>query len=278
MLPRIASTCRLLLPVSLGLLLVYPGIIKAEESQKLAMPDAASPVLQDSSAASTADTDADVESLLPPTVRVFEFRTLNSQEFLSALRLFEIEYDSVSTLSGRYYVRFASPQMADKAKRLWARLDPPQQSIELRFELVQAMSGTEIKSDLPPSRLVLGELREQLVPLFRYSAYRSLSTCVMVTGSGNEVQMALQGLPVKDHAGDQVIEYFGITLQPQSLLNHPGNIHLSELNIVRVLPFTRDEPFLQTNLNVRDGQTVILGGTQVEGRTYIILVTARVVE
>lgn len=220
--------------------------------------------------------------LMPSQVKGFEYGGLDPLQFLAAIRtIFDIKYDSLATISvggiPRLFVRFDSPQMASRAQMLWERMNTPRRDIQLCFQLLQALAERRMPSerwktaaDRPPGGKLLG----QLEALFRFDDYRVLSTSTVVTQAGRPVAMMLEGLPAKDKGGNSVNEVFTVSVMPLSIPEEDGAIRLESLEIKRGAPYYDLNSFLNTTLNLKDGQTVVVGGSAIDGVTYVVAVTA----
>jgi hypothetical protein len=136
-----------------------------------------------------------------------------------------------------------------------------------------------------PGHSLVGPLLEQLQRLFSEYAFQVLSTCIATAQSGNQgnylglVLAGLSGIAAPDHDG-QVNEVFTVSVRP-TYLPETGTIRLEGLEVKRMLVHTGEDPsaangqyFLDTTLNLRDGQTVVVGGSAIDGVTYVVAVTA----
>ncbi|MEW6751692.1 MAG: hypothetical protein AB1505_12060 [Candidatus Latescibacterota bacterium] len=227
-----------------------------------------------------------LSTLLPPQVKAFTFNTIQPQEFTTILQTLGITWDSMSEVGSRHYFSFPTPELAERAVLVWKALDTPPSNIQLRFELMRARPEALLHPDKDgglPGQLLQGQLLEQLQSLFHEYAFQVLSTSTVVAQSGNRgnpLELVLAGVPTRDPSGIPLTEQFMVSVRPTHL-PEAGAVQLQELEITRVLlqhgqdpSDVDDQDFLDTTLNLRDGQTVVVGGSAIDGVTYVVAVTA----
>ena len=215
-----------------------------------------------------------IEEILPAGVGLFEFQSITLQEFIGMLKVMGVKTNTGESIGGKHYIRFASAEELTRARDILARIDVPLKDIALHVQLILA-TGNEIDAvNLPDDDGIRGQLRE----LFKFPRYYILSSSYLVTKSGQQVESYLEGVQLdkKMHPRHKA-EVFGFYVEPTFIDEGQGVIRVHNLAITR----TRPEPtrrLLNTTLNIKNGNSVIVGGSNIDERTYVVIVKAEVME
>ena len=215
-----------------------------------------------------------IEEILPAGVGLFEFQSITLQEFIGMLKVMGIRTDTGESIGGKHYIRFESAEELARARDILARIDVPLKDIALHVQLVLATDDTIDAVNLPDDDGIRGQLRE----LFKFPRYYILSSSYLVTKSGQQVESYLEGVQLnKAMHPFYKVEVFGFYVEPTFIDEGQGVIRAHNLAITR----TRPEPvrrLLNTTLNIKNGNSVIVGGSSIDERTYVVIVKAEVME
>ncbi|MCC7263124.1 MAG: hypothetical protein IT369_11455 [Candidatus Latescibacteria bacterium] len=251
------SLSGLFLAIGLGCIAVSPSIAQEEAQSGIARsPDS-------------------VETL-SPEVGVFEFQGLSVNEFIYLLKMVGINYQSVSTIGNKTYLRFESKEDLGRARQVWQQTDTPLKNISLKIQLVSAAASYSREKGAKLGYTQDEELLGYLSKLFKYSYYEFLSSSYMVAKSGRSVELNLEGVAAGEKEGKPAKEIFSVDVKPIFIDEGNGVIRLENLEIDREYPASAD--LLETTLNVRNGETVVVGGSNLDGRIYIVVITAQTIE
>jgi hypothetical protein len=218
---------------------------------------------------------------LSPSVVGFELQTLGWIDLRSAFDMVGIEYDSTSTrrIGERIYLRFKDAEVAERARVLHQQLDTPPRTVAVHMQLLLALEKAPVgaKETRETGPLVADPaILSTLTRLFRFPAYRLLSTSYQVTNTSRLVETQLEGVVLAAASGRGKPEVFDVDFKPIYLNGGQEVIQIRDLEIDRTYP--ADHDLLETTLNVRDGEVVIVGGSNLEGRTYAVVIKAETVD
>ena len=215
-----------------------------------------------------------IEEILPPKVGIFEFQSITIQEFMGMLKVMGVRTNMGESIGGKHYIRFGSAEELARARDILARIDVPSKDIALHVQLVLATDNTIDALNLPDDDGIRGQLRE----LFKFPRYYILSSSYLVAKSGQQVESYLEGVQLnKEMHPYYKAEVFGFYVEPTFIDEGQGVIRAHNLAITR----TRPEPtrrLLNTTLNIKNGNSVIVGGSNIDERTYVVIVKAEVME
>jgi hypothetical protein len=164
---------------------------------------------------------------------------------------------SMSTMPNAVSVR-ETPDNLDKIARVLEEFDVPLPPMRLRFQLIEADSF----QDEDPA---IAEVAAELQSLFRFEGYRLLGEAVVTLAGGG---MGEQGIEQRFLGTD-----VPFIVMAEAIIERPGTVRLQP---VYLWDESTGDNILQTHVNVRSGQTVVIGGGRArEGeRTYILTVKA----
>ena len=218
-----------------------------------------------------------IEEILPAGVGLFEFQSITLQEFIGMLKVMGIRTDTGESIGGKHYIRFESAEELARARDILARIDVPLKDIALHVQLVLATDNTIDAVNLPDDDGIRGQLRE----LFKFPRYYILSSSYLVTKSGQQVESYLEGVPRLTgetmHDRRHKAEVFSYYVEPTFIDEGQGVIRVHNFSVTRTSP----EParrLLKTTLNIKNGNSVIVGGSNIDERTYVVIVKAEVME
>ena len=224
-----------------------------------------------------------IEEILPPKVGIFEFQSITIQEFMGMLKVMGVRTNMGESIGGKHYIRFGSAEELARARDILARIDVPSKDIALHVQLVLATDNTIDALNLPDDDGIRGQLRE----LFKFPRYYILSSSYLVAKSGQLVESYLEGVPrLTDEQPNETrhlyepqhkVEVFKVYVEPAFIDEGPGVIRVHNFSITRTAP----EParrLLKTTLNIKNGNTIIVGGSNIDERTYVVIVRAEVME
>ena len=224
-----------------------------------------------------------IEEILPPKVGLFEFQSITFQEFIGMMKVVGLRTSTGESIGGKHYIRFASAEELAHARDILARIDVPLKDIALHVQLILATDNTIDALNLPDDDGIRGQLRE----LFKFPRYYILSSSYLVAKSGQLVESYLEGVPrLTDEQPNETrhlyepqhkVEVFKVYVEPAFIDEGPGVIRVHNFSITRTAP----EParrLLKTTLNIKNGNSVIVGGSNIDERTYVVIVKAEVME
>ncbi len=162
---------------------------------------------------------------------------------------------TMSTASGAITVRETSDNL-EKIQRVLEEYDVARPDIRLRFQLIEADGFTG--SD-PGIAAVEAELRK----IFQFRGYRLAGEAVVSAVDGSEIAQTLAGAQQ--------------AYRVQARVRHglDRGLRLEEVEL-----YDRGGMKLRTTVNIRPGQTLVLGSSSMEGTagTFLLTVTAEEVE
>jgi hypothetical protein len=163
-------------------------------------------------------------------------------------------------------IRGASEDVKE-VEKLIKQLDTPLKQMEFRIILIVASpEGTE----MPP-----GEIWHKIFKLFKFTRYEILADVVLQGKEGEKVS-----------AGAEMGEKrYMASFQPSFIDEGSGIIKLRSFSLDKAGPetgfeFVGQSQLLSTTLNVKNDNTVIVGGSTIDGggKALIVAVTAKTVE
>ena len=224
---------------------------------------------------------------LPPEVVVSApDEDLDAWENLKAsLPIFGIEIDTSGTLGDRFFLRLKTVEMATRATRIYEAIRPSKATISLSFQLMLGVEKETGDSGDSKGRDNTQPHPALMRPPFNLQGYQLLSIASITINSGERVEDL--GLTFKQRGpSDRGREIFQLDAMP-SYDPGSGMIRLEHLGIEVVTPIVSNVPIerqdlfriqlLETTLNVKNGDTVIVGGSSIEGRSYVLVLTAKAV-
>ncbi|MBM3239923.1 hypothetical protein FJZ31_26865 [Candidatus Poribacteria bacterium] len=160
-----------------------------------------------------------------------------------------------------------TPDDVKEVEELIKQLDTPLKQMEFRIILIVASpEGTE----MPP-----GEIWHKIFKLFKFTRYEILADVVLQGEEGEKVS-----------AGAEMGEKrYMASFQPSFIDEGSGIIKLRSFSLDKAGPetgfeFVGQSQLLSTTLNVKNDNTVIVGGSTIDGggKALIVAVTAKTVE
>ena len=163
----------------------------------------------------------------------------------------------MSVVTGAITVR-ETPDNLAKIERVLAEYDVARPGIQLRFQLIQA--DGPMPTD-PGIAAVEAELRK----LFHFEGYRLAGEAVVYALDGSEISQTLSGAKTPSGASQEYM------VQAHVLRGPENGLRLQEVSL-----YSMGGRKLRTTVNVRPGQTLVLGSSSMEGAsgTFFLTVTA----
>lgn len=215
-----------------------------------------------------------IEDILPPKVGLFEFQSITLQEFIGMMKVMGLRTDTGESIGGKHYIRFASAEELARARDILARIDVPSKDIALHVQLILATDNEIDALNLPDDDGIRGQLRE----IFKFPRYYILSSSYLVAKSGQQVESYLEGVPLdKNIHPDHKVEVFSFYVEPTFIDEGHGVIRVHNFSVARQLPYP-PRKVLKTTLNIKNGNSIIVGGANIDERTYAVIVKAEVLE
>lgn len=219
-----------------------------------------------------AQQSTDLGDLAPPGMAILRPRYVSKSTFFKMTEVMDIEVKKFQEVDGQFFIQFGSENDHKRAIRLLERIDIPPRQIGVRLNLILAIDDNSVGDAVDP------KVVEQLKKIFRFNGYRSLSSGYLVVGAGKDGEIGLRGLPINE--GDTA--QYDASFKAKFIDDGKGVIKIEDLEIERVyfnkLGNEEEMTILETTLNIKNGDTVIVGSTQVEGQIYITIITATVLE
>ncbi len=174
---------------------------------------------------------------------------------------------AVSTATGAITVR-ETPDNLGKIERVLAEYDVTRPGIQLRFQLIEAFQRVPTGEPLPTDPRIT-TVEAELRKLFQFEGYRLAGEAVVYALDGSEISQTLSG--AKMPAGVRQ-EYM---VEARVLRGPENGLRLEEVSL-----YSMGGRKLRTTVNVRPGQTLVLGSSSMEGAsgTFFLTVTAEPVE
>lgn len=150
----------------------------------------------------------------------------------------------MSASTGAITVR-ETPDNLDKIQRVLQQYDVPRPDIRLHFQLIEADHFTSTDPAIAP-------VEAQLKKIFQFQGYRLIGEAVVGAADGSTVSQRLAG---------------GYRVDAQIYRNDPGTIQVRGIHLVA--PGLGS--VLQTTVNVRPGQTLVVGNAAEGGKSTATL-------
>ena len=145
-----------------------------------------------------------------------------------------------------------TPDNLDKIARVLAEYDVAKADVRLHFQLIEADGFTT-------SDPRIAEVEAELRKIFQFRGYRLAGEAVVAATNESEIAQRMAG-------SDDTFRVTGQVGWMRGKLIHLENVTLSQ----------RDEgEILRTSVNVRPGQTLVLGSSPKAGSTATLLLTVR---
>jgi len=158
---------------------------------------------------------------------------------------------ALSTTAQAVTVR-ETPDNLEKIARVLEEFDVPRPDVRLRFQLIEADGFTT--SD-PAIAAVEAELRK----VFQFRGYRLAGEAVVVATNEAEISQRMK-------SSDQAYQIEGRVYWVRGDLIHLENVVLVQRDAGEIL---------MTSVNIRPGQTLVLGSSPKEGSTATLLLTVQ---
>lgn len=161
---------------------------------------------------------------------------------------------TVSVIEGAVTVR-ETPDNLDQIARVLAEFDRPQPDARLHFQLIEAdgFVGADER---------IADVEEELRRIFQFRGYRLAGEAVVAISDGSEIQQRLR--------------------TSDGLYQITGTVGMAASSGIRVhhvsLWDERSGLILETSVNVRLGQTLVLGSSPKDGSPATLLLTLRAEE
>lgn len=150
-----------------------------------------------------------------------------------------------------------TPDNLERIARVLEEFDRPAEEIRLRFQVIEAdgFTGTDA---------AIADVEEQLRELFRFRGYRLVGEGVLGVGDGGDFSQSLTG-------GDEVWRVSGTAWRVDSAAR------LSEVTLWSPPSSPEGTPptLFETSLNIRAGQTLVLGSARAPGGRGAVILTVR---
>jgi len=168
---------------------------------------------------------------------------------------------SMSGAPGAITVR-ETPDNLQKIERVLAEYDVERPGIQLHFQLIQA--DGPMPTD-PRIAAVEAELRK----LFQFEGYRMAGEAVVYALDGSEISQTLSGAKMPAGVAQEYMVEARVRRGPEN------GLRLEEVSL-----YSMGGRKLRTTVNVRPGQTLVLGSSSMEGATgtFFLTVTAEAVQ
>ena len=160
-----------------------------------------------------------------------------------------------SMVDGAITVR-ETPDNLDQIARVLAEYDKARSDVRLHFQLIEADGFTE-------SDPRIADVEEELRRIFQFGGYRLAGEALVSATDHSEVQQAMQGPD-----GRYLIAVAEVVWLSPGLIRLEG-VELGSSNLGLLL---------RTTVNIRPGQTLVLGSSPREGSTATLLLTVRAEE
>jgi hypothetical protein len=217
-----------------------------------------------------------------PTSRIYEIKWKSAADIADLINNNKFGSNIVNIIPNRAFniVTVVATEAGHAfCQGLVKKYDVPARTIEFQFYLIEASGdGSGIKDGLPEKiRAVLGEVAS----LTRYSNFRVIDAPVIRAQEGNRLQLSGSGEYVYSLSTGGLVRIVGMGTK--------GKVLAENLSITFDLPyrFTKEPTVrkvgLTTDLTMEDGETVVIGASQVQeagvthkGPVIITVVTAKI--
>jgi hypothetical protein len=170
---------------------------------------------------------------------------------------------AVSVATGAITVR-ETPDNLQKVERVLAQYDVARPGIQLRFQLIEAFQ--RIPADEPmPTDPRIATVEAELRKLFQFQGYWLAGEAVVYALDGSELSQTLSGAKMPAGVAQEYMVETRVRSGPEN------GLRLEDVSL-----YSMGGRKLRTTVNVRPGQTLILGSSSMEGAagTFFLTVTA----
>ncbi len=194
------------------------------------------------------------------SARAFQMRYKEADRAAAAIKSLLSAEGSISIQPARgALVVTDHPENLKRIAEVISRLDAPARQVELRIRLISAAHEANPK----PVPAELQEISRKLSGVFRFNSFAEVGSIVATGSEGDPVVLDIDG---NYRASFRIGEYDAIS----------DSIRIQDFRLDRVLPeHSEGETLLKTTLNLRFGQTVVLGASrQPQSQKALMLVMA----
>ena len=232
----------------------------------------------------TAGEKDDLEDLLLPGTEVFDLRYAHPNEVWSLFQAFELRPTSFKSHKSKIYARFQDPAEAKRARKLLQKLDVPPRQIQVDFKQVLASNLTYYKQSSIGQRKFVQpvpdqKLLDQLKQVFKFEHYHLIGESNLIVNAGAKGELQLGTDQALCLTSDSPVSIYVRENNVAFDVNHidegKGIIQLRTLKV-----WTVESGVLTTSLNIKNGDTVIVGSSAIDGTdtALIFIVKARTVD
>ena len=161
-----------------------------------------------------------------------------------------------------------TPDNLQKIERVIAQYDVEQPGIQLHFQLIQAFPAIPENETLPTDPRI-ATVEAELRKLFQFQGYRGAGEAVVYALDGSEISQTLSGAKMPAGVKQEYMVEARVRRGPEN------GLRLEDVSL-----HSMGGRKLRTTVNVRPGQTLVLGSSSMEGAsgTFFLTVTADTVE
>lgn len=170
---------------------------------------------------------------------------------------------AISVASGAITVR-ETPDNLQKIERVIAQYDVERPGIQLHFQLIQAFQTIPAAEAMPTDPRI-GTVEAELRKLFQFQGYRLAGEAVVYALDGSEISQTLSGAKMPAGVAQEYMVEARVRRGPEN------GLRLEDVSL-----YSTGGRKLRTTVNVRPGQTLVLGSSSMEGTTgtFFLTVTA----
>jgi hypothetical protein len=161
-----------------------------------------------------------------------------------------------------------TPDNLQKIERVIAQYDVERPGIQLHFQLIQAFQL--IPADEPmPTDPRIATVEAELRKLFQFQGYRGAGEAVVYALDGSEISQTLSGAKMPFGIKQEYMVEARVRRGPEN------GLRLEDVSL-----YSMGGRKLRTTVNIRPGQTLVLGSSSMEGTsgTFFLTVTAEQVQ
>lgn len=206
------------------------------------------------------------DSLFPPGVEMFELRYVSVQNFIETLKVLDIKYKKFHFIESKVFISFEDQAEAIRAKQLLQKIDIEPKQINIRVSLVLALDEPSKESPQIENN-ILAQLKKTL----RFQGYQLITSGFLIIKSGEKGLIPLDNKP----AAENKPERYDARIEAIFINDGRGIIRLEGFGIVRY-DGQMTRTLIHTSLNIKNGDTVIVGSSNINGQVYISVITAQV--
>jgi hypothetical protein len=161
-----------------------------------------------------------------------------------------------------------TPDNLQKIERVIAQYDVERPGIQLHFQLIQAFERIPPEEPMPADPRI-ATVEAELRKLFQFAGYRMAGEAMVYALDGSEISQTLSGAKMPAGVKQEYMVEARVRRGPQN------GLRLEEVSL-----YSMGGRKLRTTVNVRPGQTLVLGSSSMEGSsgTFFLTVTAETVE